>query len=115
MPYKDIEKRREVSRKWGKKQKEMGLCHTCKRSVMQGYTKCIYHYYKQKEYDKSPERKEARMLSHKKTIDKMIIENKCQRCGVPLIEGENIVCIACRIKRNESDAKARRINYATAN
>ena len=107
MPYKDKKKISEYRKKYRRLHKEKGLCTNCARKAIPGLTRCIYcwniaRHDAQKYYQKNKEKIKA---ESQKRRDRYKQENKCSRCGAPLMDGEGIVCVNCSIQRQYPNRK----------
>mgnify|MGYP001594595326 CR=1 FL=1 len=78
-----------------------GLCLVCDASS-QGKSLCPRHLEKQR-------------TQTLKMYNKRQGENKCIRCGAPLISEEIIYCFACMAERNHPVIKGGVLKYETAN
>ena len=116
MPLKDKEKRREYDRRRYRKRKQKGLCRRCGKPAVPRYTLCAWCSYKG-EIDAKDYRARNRGRAIEKNREirkKRLEENRCYRCGTPLMEEENKYCINCsmNIQRQYPGVRRRReINY----
>ena len=88
--------------------KKLGVCVKCGKPRGPG----LHYYcsscqikrnkYNLDRYNKDPVKYRLKVKERKNKLRK---ENKCESCGSPLIEGEKIQCINCRIVSNKSAIK----------
>ena len=89
----------EYMRDYRARQKELGLCRDCQRKPIPRQTLCPIHAYKASLYNQKYYRDNVERFSQRNQEwrDRMEREGKCNRCGIPLIEGEGKRCINCII------------------
>ena len=75
------------------------LCRECNELAVVGRKRCVHHLYgdalRHKRYyarHRLEEINRQRLLR-----EQWRVEGKCVRCGIPLIEGEGIICVNCCI------------------
>lgn len=112
MAYKDKEKKREhqkeyralhkqeyndYKKKWRRTHKRIGLCKDCNREVLSPSVLCARHLWlkrlSDRRYHIRNKIEELKKMNEK--YNRLKQENKCPRCGIPLIEGEGVLCVNC--------------------
>ena len=116
MPYKDKKKAREYMRQWRQNHKDLGLCWSCNKSVIEGLTECPTHHQqhlirKKRDYMKY---RASDLLWLKQRQERFRLEGKCIRCGAPLMADESTFCFACRASYHQIQIKGV-LKYETAN
>jgi len=107
MPYKDVEKRKlnNRNRYWYRKQNN--LCVYCGREALLGIIYCPDCLIRHELSDRKCYRahSEERRIQADSERERRKAENRCIRCGAPLIEGETGYCFNCLIFRHEGMIK----------
>ena len=84
------------SSRYKERHKKLGLCQDCPEpAVITRY--CVKHYWSHlvKSRDYNSKHREEHRLYHQQRRKRFEEENKCNRCGIPLIEGEGKRCVNC--------------------
>jgi hypothetical protein len=103
MPYKDKEIRNLYFRNRTKRRRLMGICRDCNEPAILKSRLCASHYYRESERNKQYhyKNKDIKAQKAKQRALKLKSEHKCKNCTIPLIEGEGVYCINCRLISNK--------------
>lgn len=100
------------------RRKQNGLCVQCGERAVPGLTLCpncqLKHSLAQKKCNQA--HSEQRRIKAWGYRERRKAEDRCIRCGAPLIEGERAYCFNCLIFRHSGMIKGvlREVNYETA-
>lgn len=83
--------------------KSLGLCINCGRPASLGIVRCAGCNLKKQHWDRAfRQRNQERLIEKQRTlIAQWRKENRCARCGAPLIEDEVDYCMACKAGRKQ--------------
>ena len=104
-----------------KSHKELGLCVDCAREAIPGLTRCIYCWSRTRLYYKRyyQANRERLIVVAQRRYGRYKRENRCPRCGAPLMDSDSITCVNCNMQkqypnRNCIGGLLNEVNHKTA-